>query len=258
MVVRRVTKESPRPDAKAVPRRTVSNARARATVSPRGTRAVYRASSAVYRASSAGELDDEGLEQALKLLRENESSALARARPAKLVPFLKAKPTWATVGTLAADAITARLLGARNDNELLRASVDAKELHARLLERDATRTQRVTSVLRNRIQQLQAVGACLDELKRIKAGQLAPSMDTAGRASVLHRRWIAIGGDKQDAAVRTLLEAATGKVLSSNAEQAIKGLYMRGLGWWLPQPPQLTAAPSGERVQWTDEDDGLL
>lgn len=198
---------------------------------------------------------DEALREALELLANNDAASMARARAPSLAERVRGKFTWASVGEWAASEVGARLL----ERAALEESVDeAKELMTRLQQRDGARNARVTTALRDKITLVHAVAVTLDELTRVADGTLRASYDTAGRASALLTRWVRLGGQKAGWA-RALMETATAEVLGDPAASAgLKASYTRALAAWLPPPGGGgSAAPAGERVEWTDADDLL-
>lgn len=193
---------------------------------------------------------DEPLHEALDLLGNNDAASIAKARAPSLAERVRGKFTWASVGEWVASEVGARLL----DRTAMEESVDAaKELYARLQQRDGARNARVTTALRDRIAHVHSVAVTLDELTRVAGDTLVASYDTAGRASTLLRRWLALGGQKAGWP-RALMEAATARVLGSAASAGVKASYTRALAAWLPPP---NGGLIGERVEWTDADDLL-
>ena len=196
------------------------------------------------------------LDEALDLLTHNDAASMARADASGLKEHVRGKPTWASVGEWAAEAIAARLRAATGAAALEEAASEAATLHARLLERDAIKGARVTIQLRERIGTVHAVASTLHTMLQLRDGARAPSYELAGKALVLYRGWLKLGGQR-NAFVRQLMEAAVGAVLQSAASAGIKAQFTRALSSWQQAAPAV-AAPDGEVVTWDESDDLLF
>ena len=211
----------------------------------------------VYRSDSKGKRvreeesfeNEEGLEEALDLMSDNDFQNLANKR----ARHIKGTLSWARLADGASRTIADQFLTLRTDDDLRRAVDHARELHARLQERTGIPHARVTKDQRERINLLHAIAIALSELIRVRSGSLKPDYDTAGRASTLRQRYRQLGGSEQPF-VRQLMEQVVSKVLATSTSGAVKAVYNRALSHWLPSLP-VPASSGGTQVQWDSDDD---
>ena len=182
------------------------------------------------------------VDEALELLTINDYQTLLKTK-SKLI---RGQLTWANVCAVAANGVAPRLLEGDLDRAM-DACEDAHTLAERLKERDRHVNARVTAALRQRIGQLEALAACLEVAARLREGEAIDDLDALGRLLALRTRWFALRRDTQSHAdsawVVELVQAAAGRVLTSGASAAAKGLASKAVAAWVVPAPA-DASPS--------------
>ena len=221
------------------------------------------------------------VEEALRLLEENDYETLRKQQS----NLIRGVLTWARVSAVAIEGIAARLVEGDLDRAL-DACDDAHTLADRLRQRDQHVNARVTAQVRERIGQLEALATCIDTAAALKEGESVDDLDALGRLLALHRRWHgmrrAVDSHADAEWLVALVQAAAGRVLTSGASGAAKGIASRAVAAWVPEvspsasplpnasppPPSGTPPPAkrmrtesgggGESLTWDDDDDELL
>ena len=200
-----------------------------------------------YRSGKRARDDGDSLDRVLDLLQENGYNSLANTR----VSPIKGPVSWASLGAYACDAIKQELVQARDGDDLHDAVEHAHILESRLQTRDGIKGARTTRELRDAIMNLAALTRALDEMARIRSGDLLPNHDNGARATVIRQKWARLGlGDSPFA--KRLMEETVAVVLSSAASGGVKALFNRAMARWLPSPEPT----EGAKVEWdSDLDD---
>jgi hypothetical protein len=190
---------------------------------------------------------DEALDEALHLMAIQSAEKLARQH----AQHLTVKLTWANLAELCVRALTQRLLAMQSDAELDALVDQARLLRERLQQRDDAKSGRVTTATRDGILLVSGCALVLQQLRRIRDGKLAPSFDNAGLASTLRSRWRRVGDVPPY--VRSVVQAAIGKVLTSSATEGVRNFYSRILAHWTEAPQH--DERRGVKIDFDSDDD---
>ena len=179
------------------------------------------------------------------------------------VKHIDGRLTWAKVGQRAVDILAKQLLHGERD-----AIDNAILLGARLEERDANKSARVTSDLRNAIQSVVGFARALQTTFGL-AGSDEPDEEAVRSMMSLYQRFHILRRTYPAGAewIRSAVQKGSGAVLQSNAHQAIKDLAARAVAMWSPPreeapiavPQKRMKLSSGEGISlaWGDGDDDL-
>ena len=175
------------------------------------------------------------MDEALELLRKNDYHELLRSK----ANFIRGPLTWASVCAVAVATVAAGLLDGALDKAIDVAD-DAHTLAERLRERDQNSSARVTAQLRQRIGMLDGLASCFEAAVALRDGGPI-EFEALGRLVALRTRWFALrremGSEAESDWVVALVQAAVGKVLTSDAGAGAKNMASRALAAWVATDP---------------------